>query len=905
MKKTLSKVGAILVPVILCTSLAFTAFLSIQLIDDLQGNARVVNYIGIVRGATQRLVKKELNHEPDDNLIKHLDKILDGLSNGSDEFDLIKLESQQFQSLLVEMKNDWNHLKTEIHKYRSGLDNQTLFEMSEDYFELADNTVLVAENYIEERVQSARNLLLIMNSVFIVMAGGCTIFTYYQQRRQQRIIEIENENIRKSEQLARRAQQLLAPMNEISEMMYVSDIDTYELLFINDAGKRIFQVDDTQKSLKCYKVIQGFDEPCPFCTSSLLKMDETHSWEYTNPLLKKHYLLKDRLIEWDGRIARMEIAFDITEANNEKKELKQRLKRDNIRLECIRELYHNRDINMAMSNILKQIGELFLADRAYILLFHNNHFSNLAEWCREGVEPQIDSLQDIPLTGYEVWVSELEEHKDIVIDDIRELKNKLPSGYDFLAQQGIRNLTWVPLEKDGHLNGCIGLDNQPLNMSKMAVPFLRTVQYFIALTMERNENEKTLFELSHLDKLTSFYNRNCFIQDVADMSHQHESVGVIYLDVNGLKETNDNFGHDAGDKLLKACAEIIKRSSTSKYLYRIGGDEFVVIYMKISKEEFEYNVQKMKNNFMSSQCRVAIGVQWTKDSQDIQNIIKRADELMYSNKQEYYSTHKTTGRYRHDKTLQYLSNPDILDLKISQGQFHVYLQAKIDVKSCELVGADALIKYKDDSQFIQSPDKFISILEDSHQIDKIDFFVFEKICQQLQEWKNANKKLFPISSHFSRSTFMKYDFLERLETKVELYDVHKKYLEVEITENMFTTNYKEVKERITQIRSAGFIVSVDDFGIESSNLALLATAQFDILKIDKSFISDVVSNKNTRTVIESMVDVCTKMNIKLIAEGVENKEQLNVLKECGIRTVQGFLFSKPIPMIEYEWKYMK
>ena len=148
------------------------------------------------------------------------------------------------------------------------------------------------------------------------------------------------------------------------------------------------------------------------------------------------------------------------------------------------------------------------------------------------------------------------------------------------------------------------------------------------------------------------------------------------------------------------CVEIIKRSSTSKYLYRIGGDEFVVIYMKISKEEFEYNVQKMKNNFMSSQCRVAIGVQWTKDSQDIQNIIKRADELMYSNKQEYYSTHKTTGRYRHDKTLQYLSNPDILDLKISQGQFHVYLQAKIDVKSCELVGADALIKYKDDSQFI-------------------------------------------------------------------------------------------------------------------------------------------------------------------------------------------------------------
>ena len=297
----------------------FTSIESILSNSNLQGNARVINYTGIVRGATQRLVKMELNHHPNDELITKLDKILLGLSKGSDELNLIKLNDNHFQTLLGEMEEDWADIKNEIYRFREDdAYKEELFTMSEDYFELADQTVLAAEVYSENVVQDTRDFLFYMNAFFIGMAIIFAILAFYQEKRRQKLIEAEKKNREKSEQLSKRFEDMLVPMNEISELMYVSDIETYDLLFANEAGKKTFHIDNTKKN-KCYKVIQGFDAPCPFCTNHLLSMDETYSWEYTNPLTKRHYLLKDRLMEWEGRLARMEIAFDIT--NNQMKRL--------------------------------------------------------------------------------------------------------------------------------------------------------------------------------------------------------------------------------------------------------------------------------------------------------------------------------------------------------------------------------------------------------------------------------------------------------------------------------------------------------------------------------------------------------------------------------------------------------
>ncbi|WP_270814696.1 sensor domain-containing diguanylate cyclase [Hungatella effluvii] len=664
MKKMIAKLGGIIVPIIFCIALIFTASMSLDLTDDLQGNARVINYIGIVRGATQRLIKKELNHDPDDELILYQDHILSGLLNGSDELDLIKLDSEEFQALLMEMKDDWEDIKAQIENYREGSSNQQLYDLSEDYFKLANDTVFTAEKYTELNVQNARKSLVMTNRIFFFMALGCSVFIIYQEKRRRKLIEAEKKNIKKSEQLSKRALELMAPMNEISELMYVSDMDTYELLFVNEAGKKMFHIDDSLPGIKCYNVIQGFDAPCSFCTNKLLETDETYSWEYTNPILNKHYLLKDRLIEWDGRIARMEIAFDITEVNNEKNELKKRLERDDIRLACVRELYNNRNIETAVKKVLEYIGTMFCAERAYVFQFNGNYYSNTAEWCKEGIMPEIDNLQDIPIGDYQVWLDELQTHKKLVINDVEELKETFPTGYDLLIHQGIRNIVWVPLIKNGEVYGSLGLDNQDLEMAEVAVPFLQTIQYFLSLSMQRNENEKMLFELSQIDRLTSFYNRNCFIQDVSELKESRGSVGVVYLDINGLKEINDSFGHDAGDKLIKGCADVIKNNAASKRLYRIGGDEFVIIYTDITEELFYDAVQLLKNALEKNRCQAAIGCRWNEECAYIQETIKEADELMYGDKKRFYQGHHATSRYRHNNDmLSFLADPGALNKK--------------------------------------------------------------------------------------------------------------------------------------------------------------------------------------------------------------------------------------------------
>ena len=424
--------------------------------------------------------------------------------------------------------------------------------------------------------------------------------------------------------------------------------------------------------------------------------------------------------------------------------------------------------------------------------------------------------------------------------------------------------------------------------------------------MERYENEQLLNQLSYIDKLTSFYNRNRYIQFINELRDSSYSIGIIFLDVNGLKETNDNFGHDSGDKLLTTCARIIRENTNSDNLYRIGGDEFVVIYLKISKENFYDQVRNLKNSFKESDCKIAVGFEWGNTCKDIEKIIKQADELMYENKKKFYQSHHKTNRYRHNNDeLGFLGKLDIFKDKTAKNNFKIYLQAKVNIFNNKILGAEALARYEDEEGHIYTPDKFIFILEDAQFINILDYYIFENVCKQLWQWQNEGKTIYPISSNFSQETFMDDDFLQRLELIVDCYGIHKKYLQIELTESICASNYRVIKERINEIRKAGFSVSIDDFGIESSNLALLAITKFDILKIGKTFIEDIEINENVETIIETMVNLCNKMGIELVAKGVEFKSQLDILKKCGIKSAQGFMFSKPISISDFEEKYLK
>lgn len=198
------------------------------------------------------------------------------------------------------MQDEWSQIKEEIYLVRTGANSERLFEKSEAYFEMADRAVLAAEKYSEKSESCVEKVLLILNCAFVLTIIFLYMYNAKQVKRQEALQKAEEENKRKRESLQRMAEDLREPMNDISELLYISDTETNELLFLNKAGQETFGVDflDGQK---CYKVLQGSDEPCEFCTTPFLKEGENYTWEFTNPLTKKHYILKDRLIQWDGR----------------------------------------------------------------------------------------------------------------------------------------------------------------------------------------------------------------------------------------------------------------------------------------------------------------------------------------------------------------------------------------------------------------------------------------------------------------------------------------------------------------------------------------------------------------------------------------------------------------------------
>lgn len=696
-------------------------------------------------------------------------------------------------------------------------------------------------------------------------------------------------------------------MDEMPELVYVADPETYELFYMNKAGREMFGVNGRLDGQMCYKVLQGFDSPCPFCTNHLLKLDEPYTWEYTNPKIGRHYLLKDKLIHWKDKTARLEIAFDITRNENEKIALQNTLDAEKVVMDCIRLLYQTSEIEKTFQEVLELLGSFLSADRAYIFEIHGNKMRNTYEWCAQDVAPQMDNLQALDISLLDRWKSYFLKHECVIIDNLEKIKEINLKEYEILSKQGIKSLVAAPLEKDEELIGYIGLDNPPVEKIQNISSLLHTLRYFLMSTMRRVEDEHLLKKLSYFDMLTGLYNRNRYMRDIGKLAAADGPVGIVYLDINGLKDINDRYGHFYGDQILTDCAKIITEVFSQACFYRIGGDEFIIICSGILKEKFEEDIVELKKRFESDpQCQAAIGYKWTDKNADIQKLISDADAVMYEDKKKYYRRNLSSNRYRHynDDVLG-LTAPEVLQRKLRNHDFLVYFQPKISFGSQKLVGAEALIRYKMPDGSILPPDQFLPLLEDAKLIGSIDFYVFKFVCKKIAGWLSAGEEPVPVSVNFSRYSLTERNFIETITSICAKYGIDKKWVEIEMTESVEGMEGFDITGLISRIRKAGFSVSIDDFGVHYANLCLFTSADFDVLKIDKSLVDNITTNHKAQSVVSLLVNICSKMGIRTIAEGIETQEQFNVLKNMGCVEAQGYLFSRPLPQEEYELKFLK
>lgn len=692
---------------------------------------------------------------------------------------------------------------------------------------------------------------------------------------------------------------LMDMLDQMLELVYVVDCETYELLYINSSGQKKYGINDFNEAI-CYKLIQGLDEPCPFYINDKLTYDSIYSWEFTNKMLGRYFILKDRLVIWNGRKARMQIVIDITEREYERNKLQSALEAERVIRDCIGLLYEADTLDEAMAAVLERTGEYFEADRACFFQVSDDMLLLTNEWCAPRLAPGI-RIQKLNIPRFDQWRSLYETRECIVVEDIEQMKVLDQELYQTFHVQEIRRLVAIPLERDGKLIGLWGVENPSAEKIHGIAPLLFSLRHFQLSMIHRIDYEAVLVKLSFEDTLTGLRNRNCYIQDIARFKGC-TNTGVVHININDMKGINNTLGHSSGDQILIRCARSIEKNFSSGISYRIGGDEFVVICLDVTEEQFEQDINSFKAKCTSDpDCHAAIGYQWAEQTDDILLQLHTAEAWMYKDKKLYYRKSLPSDRYRHyNDDVFGLSELDTLKQRLKEGRFIVYLQPKVSFADRTISGAEALVRYLSEDGTVIASAQFLPVLEDARLISLLDFFVFEFICTKLSRWIEEGRPIVPISINFSRYTLAEPDFLTQLIGVFSKYGIDKRWIVIEITESVKGVEGMNLLILIDSIREAGFAISIDDFGVDYANLSLFVAANFDELKVDKSLVDNIVVNKKTQMIIESVVDICRRMGIRVVAEGVETEDQFGILKRIGCEQAQGYLFSRPIPIWEYE-----
>lgn len=425
---------------------------------------------------------------------------------------------------------------------------------------------------------------------------------------------------------------------------------------------------------------------------------------------------------------------------------------------------------------------------------------------------------------------------------------------------------------------------------------------------------RQLWRQTNYDQVTQLPNRHLFnnyLQDeLAKAQHCNKTFSLLLIDLDGFKSVNDSFGHEKGDELLQLAADrILCLINKSGFVARISGDEFAVILHDMSSgnriemlidqllkqlaEPYQLDEQQA---YISASIGVAV---YPGDAESASSLLQNAVQAMYSAKKRRNCFSYFTDSMQEQAQKRQLLIAE-MHVALRAEQFKLYYQPIVDVKSGQISKAEALIRWFHPNLGMVSPADFIPLAEDTGLIIPLGEYIYNQVIIQLCEWRSLFGSSFQISVNKSPVQFQQVnkgrDWIDLLKKE----NISGLNLLVEITEGVLMDNNAEVIQRLQQFKAYGIQVAVDDFGTGYSSLSYLNKFQVDYIKIDRSFIRDLNLSPSNQTLCEAMISMAHKLNIKVVAEGVETKEQLTILKKMNCDYVQGFLFSPPVPAKEFE-----
>jgi len=432
------------------------------------------------------------------------------------------------------------------------------------------------------------------------------------------------------------------------------------------------------------------------------------------------------------------------------------------------------------------------------------------------------------------------------------------------------------------------------------------------ITARKESEERTRFLADH-DELTGLPNRSLFKQSLAQGIQRAERSGkflsVLFLDLDRFKNINDSLGHETGDEVLRAVAERLSGCVRQvDVVARFGGDEFAVLIEGLTAEDQAGAVARKIIDALAKPLVLAgrqyrlgasIGISsYPSDGRDVLSLQKNADIAMYRAKEEGRGTFQFYSEQLNTHSIQRLEFESNLNGALSNREFVLYYQPKVELASGRIAGVEALIRWVSPQFGFVSPADFIAIAEETGLIVPMGRWVVQTACAQNRAWQKGGLPLLRIAVNISARQMADKGLVNFIVDSMSRTDLTAESLELEITESAVMSNQDHAEKVLNQLKALGFHLTMDDFGTGYSSLAYLKRFPFDSVKIDQSFVRGIPANRDDCAIVEAIVAMAHSLELKVVAEGVETQEQSEFLRKLGCDQIQGYVFSKPIPSAE-------
>jgi len=427
----------------------------------------------------------------------------------------------------------------------------------------------------------------------------------------------------------------------------------------------------------------------------------------------------------------------------------------------------------------------------------------------------------------------------------------------------------------------------------------------------RKSTEKELLKLANSDPLTELPNRSFFQASHSNLVRRATPHALLCLDMDNFKKINDSLGHQTGDILIKQIAKRIQRMTDSNSTcYRLGGDEFSILMEDFSDihtiTHFAQNIlNTLSRPFIINKQEFVLGASigialFPEDGSSPQELLKNADTAMYFAKNNGGNSYQFFSGEMNQNAVRQLQIENLIRQGIKDNLFTVYYQPKVDITTGKLVSMEALVRFEHPNKGIVSPGQFIPLAEQTGQIIEIGEQVLRKACEDTKRWVSEGLFSGRVAVNISAKQFELPDLDDRIENVLRQVGLSPLHLECEITEGTLMENPEEGLRMMQRLRDRGIHLALDDFGTGYSSLAYLKKFPLNTLKIDKAFIDDIANSNVDRHMAAAIINIAHNLGLKVVAEGVEYEEQLNILRRYDCEMLQGYLYSKPLNAERFE-----